>query len=194
MRSLSTAPIYDAIVVGSGPNGLAAAITLARAGWHVLLVEAKDTIGGGMRTAEVTLPGFHHDICSAIHPLGMGSPFFKSLPLANYGLEWIQPDLPLAHPLDDGTAVILHRTIKETIAGLGVDGARWQTLFAPIVAEWDRLAPMLLGPLPFPRHPILLAQMGLRAIWPAHHFANWIFREERAKALFAGMAAHALYP
>lgn len=194
MISLTNVPFYDAIVVGSGPNGLAAAITLAREGWRVLLVEAKPTVGGGMRTAEVTLPGFYHDICSAIHPLGMGSPFFRELPLAAFGLEWIQPDLPVAHPLDDGTAVALHRTIDATVANLGIDGARWRSLFAPIVADWERLAPMLLGPLPFPRHPIALAQMGLRAIWPARHLANLVFRGERAKALFAGMAAHALLP
>ncbi|MCB0125027.1 MAG: NAD(P)/FAD-dependent oxidoreductase [Caldilineaceae bacterium] len=185
---------YDAIVVGSGPNGLAAAITLARAGWRVLLVEAKSTVGGGMRTAEVTLPGFHHDLCSAIHPLGMGSPFFQTLPLADFGLEWLQPELPVAHPLADGTAVALHRSLDTTAAALGVDGSRWRTLFAPVVAEWERLAPMLLGPLPLPRHPLALGQMGLRAVWPATFLANRLFREERAKALFAGMAAHAILP
>jgi phytoene dehydrogenase-like protein len=113
---------YDAIIVGSGPNGLAAAITLARQGWRVLLLEAKETIGGGMRTAELTLPGFRHDICSAIHPLGMGSPFFQSLPLTDYGLEWIQPDLPLAHPFDDGTAVAVHQSLEQTAGQFGVDG------------------------------------------------------------------------
>ncbi len=187
-------PHYDAIVVGSGPNGLAAAIVLAQTGWRVLLLEAKATVGGGLRTAEVTLPGFHHDICSAIHPLGMGSPFFKTLPLADFGLEWIQPDLPVAHPLDDGTAVALHQSIAATVASIGRDGPRWRAVFAPVVNHWDLLAPMLLGPLPLPRHPFALAEMGIRAIWPAAHFANLIFAESRAKALFAGLAAHAILP
>ncbi len=188
------APHYDAIVVGAGPNGLAAAIVLAEAGWRVLLLEAKSTVGGGLRTAEVTLPGFHHDLCSAIHPLGMGSPFFKTLPLATYGLEWIQPDLPVAHPLDDGSAVALHRSLAETAVSIGRDGARWRALFEPVAENWELLAPMLLGPLPMPHHPLALAQMGLRAIWPARHFANLLFREARAKALFAGLAAHAILP
>jgi len=187
-------PRYDAVVVGAGPNGLAAAIVLAEAGWRVLLLEAKATIGGGLRTAEVTLPGFHHDICSAIHPLGMGSPFFKSRPLTTFGLEWIQPDLPVAHPLDGGDAVALHQSLEETVAAMGRDGARWRAIFAPLVEHWDRLAPMLLGPLPLPRDPVPLVQMGLRAIWPASHFANLLFREPRAKALFAGLAAHAILP
>jgi len=156
--------VYDAIVVGSGPNGLAAAITLAQTGQQVLVLEAKATVGGGMRTAELTLPGFHHDICSAIHPLGLGSPFFRSLPLADFGLEWIQPELPVAHPLDDGTAVALHRSFDETAASIGRDGTTWRRLFAPIVQNWDKLAPTLLGPLPLPRHPIALAQLGIRAL------------------------------
>lgn len=185
---------YDAIIVGAGPNGLAAAITLARAGGRVLLLEAKATVGGGTRTAELTLPGFRHDICSAIHPLGMGSPFFQSLPLASFGLEWIQPDLPLAHPLDDGSAVVLQPSLAATAAALARDEAAWRILFGPVVENWGKLAPMLLGPLPFPRHPLALIQLGLRAIWPAVPLARLLFREERAKALFAGMAAHALLP
>jgi len=185
---------YDAIIVGAGPNGLAAAITLARAGGRVLLLEAKATVGGGARTAELTLPGFRHDLCSAIHPLGMGSPFFQTLPLASFGLEWIQPDLPLAHPLDDGSAVVLHQSLAATAAALERDGAAWRMLFAPVVENWEKLAPLLLGPLPFPRHPGALAQLGLRAIWPAAPLARLLFQTERAKALFAGMAAHALLP
>lgn len=186
--------IYDAVVVGSGPNGLAAAITLARAGRSVCLFEAKETVGGGLRTAELTLPGFHHDICSAIHPLGMGSPFFQAHPLADFGLEWIQPTIPVAHPLDDGTAVALYRSFDETVDSIGRDGLKWQRLFKPPTRDWAKLAPMLLSPLPLPRHPLALAGMGIRALWPAKTLANFLFREERARALFAGLAGHAILP
>ncbi|MBK8902397.1 MAG: NAD(P)/FAD-dependent oxidoreductase [Anaerolineaceae bacterium] len=185
---------FDAIVVGSGPNGLAAGITLARQGWRVLLLEAKATVGGGMRTAELTLPGFHHDICSAIHPLGMGSPFFQSLDLAEFGLEWIQPDVPLAHPLDDGTAVALHQSLAETAAQLGEDGAMYCRLFAPLVADWDKIAREFLGPLRLPRHPLAMAKLGLRAVWPTTLLAKTLFRTEQARALFAGLAAHSIMP
>lgn len=185
---------YDAIIVGAGPNGLAAAIALAQAGCRVLVLEAKGTVGGGLRTAELTLPGFQHDICSAIHPLGLGSPFFRTLPLADFGLDWIQPPLPVAHPLDDGTAVALHRSLDATAAAIGRDGRTWQRLFEPVAVNWEQLAPMVLGPLPWPRHPLALAQLGVRALWPAVGLAEWLFREERAKALFAGLAAHAILP
>ncbi|MFO7634294.1 MAG: FAD-dependent oxidoreductase, partial [Caldilinea sp.] len=129
---------YDAVIIGSGPNGLAAAITLAQAGQRVLVVEEETTPGGGMRTQELTLPGFHHDICSAIHPLGVASPFFRSLPLADYGLEWILPPVSLARPLDDGTVVAVMTSLDETAAGLGVDGRAWRWLFEPLVARWER--------------------------------------------------------
>ncbi len=185
---------YDAIIVGSGPNGLAAGITLARQGWHVLLLEAKETVGGGMRTAELTLPGFHHDICSAIHPLGMGSPFFKDLPLAEYGLRWIQPDLPLAHPFDDGTAVAAHQSLAETADRLGNDGPTYRRLFAPLVSDWHKIAREFLGPLRLPRHPLTMAQFGLRALWPTTALARALFRTEEARALFAGLAAHSIMP
>ena len=186
--------VYDAIIVGSGPNGLAAGITLVRQGQRVLLLEAKPTIGGGMRTAELTLPGFRHDICSAIHPLGMGSPFFQSLPLADYGLEWIQPDLPLAHPFDDGTAVAVHRSLEETAVQFGVDAPAYRRLFAPLVANWDKIAHEFLGPLRLPRHPLAMTQFGLRALWSTTTLTRTLFRTEKARALFAGLAAHSIMP
>jgi phytoene dehydrogenase-like protein len=187
-------PDYDAIIVGSGPNGLAAAITLARQGWRVQVLEARETIGGGTRTAEVTLPGFRHDICSAIHPLGLGSPFFRSLPLGDYGLRWIQPDLPLAHPFDDGRAVAVHQSLELTAAGLGQDGERYRRLFASLVGDWDKLAGQFLGPLSLPRHPLTMANFGLRALWPAKMAGRIAFRTEQARGLFAGLAAHAIMP
>lgn len=181
---------YDAVVVGAGPNGLAAAITLARSGRSVLVIEAKGTIGGGARTAELTLPGFRHDICSAIHPLGLGSPFLRSLPWDRLGVEWIQPDLALAHPLDDGSAVGLHRSTAETAASIGRDGGAWRALLAPLAADWEKLAPTLLGPHPFSPHLLALARFGLPGLLPANVLPHLIFREERARALFAGLAAH----
>jgi phytoene dehydrogenase-like protein len=184
----------DAVVVGSGPNGLAAAITLGRAGWRVRVVEGHATVGGGMRTLPLTAPGFRHDICSAVHPLGMGSPFFQKLDLAQQGLTWIQPPLPVAHPLDDAPAVALARDLEVTAAGLGADGARWRTLLAAAVADWPKLAEMLLGPWPLPRHPIALARFGLGALWPAQGLAQTWLRTPRGRALFAGLAAHAIQP
>lgn len=185
---------YDAVVVGSGPNGMAAAITLARAGRKVCVFEAKSTVGGGMRTLELTLPGFRHDICSAIHPLGAGSPFFKEIPLNSFGLEWIQPTIPVAHPLDDGTAVALHRDLDSTAASIGADGSAWRFLFEQPTRDWEKLAPTLLSPLPLPRHPFAMAGMGLRALGPAATVAKLAFRQERARALFAGLAGHAILP
>src|SRR5690606_32704836 len=185
----------DAIVVGAGPNGLAAAIELARAGWSVCVYEARETVGGGTRSAELTLPGFVHDICSAIHPLGMGSPFLSQLPLHQYGLEWIQPDIPLAHPLDDGTAAVLHRSLDETAAALGRDGAAYRRLMRPLVENCDALAADLLGPLlRIPRRPLLLARCGIRALLPGKLLARLIFRDAPARALLGGSAAHSLLP
>jgi phytoene dehydrogenase-like protein len=185
---------FDAIVVGSGPNGLAAAITLAQAGRSVLVVEAAEIVGGGTRSAGLTLPGFVHDVCSAIHPLAVASPFFRSLPLAEHGLAWIHPPAPLAHPFDDGTAAVLERSVGATGETLGRDAAAYRRLMAPLVADWDRLAVELLGPLRRPRHPIALARFGLRAIRSVRGLAESLFEGERARALFAGMAAHSMLP
>ena len=183
--------MLDAVVVGSGPNGLAAAITLAREGRSVLVVEAAPTVGGGMRSAELTEPGFVHDVCSAIHPLATGSPCFSALPLAEHGLELVQPDAPLAHPLDDGTAVMLERSVDATASGLGADAAAYRKLMAPLVEGGDRLQPFLLGYRPLPRRPLFTARFGLLALRSAVGLAKR-FEEEGAKALLAGLAAHSM--
>lgn len=185
---------YDAIVIGSGPNGLAAAITVARQGRSVLLLEAEDTIGGGARSQELTLPGFIHDICSAIHPMAQVSSFFRSAPLGDHGLAWIQPPAPLAHPLDDGSAVVLERSVDETAQGLGEDTAAYRKLMGPLPKAAEAIFEELLGPLRFPRHPLVLAGFGLKAIRSAHGLASSWFRGTRARALFAGMAAHSILP
>jgi phytoene dehydrogenase-like protein len=184
-------PDLDAVVVGSGPNGLAAAITLARAGHSVLVLEANDAVGGGVRSAELTLPGFVHDICSAIHPLAKASPCFAELPLDEHGLEFVEPPAPLAHPLDDGTAVVLERSVGETAAGLGVDADEYRKLMTPLVEGADRLQPFLLGYRPIPRRPLFTARFGVKALRSAVGLAKR-FKEERAKALFAGLAAHSM--
>ena len=184
----------DAVVVGAGPNGLAAAIQIARAGHAVAVYEANDEIGGGARSAELTLPGFVHDVCSAIQPLAVMSPFFTGLPLAKHGLEWIQPDAPLAHPLDDGTAVTLERSVDATAARLGTDGDAYRGLLSPLVSRWDRLATEVLRPvIHIPRHPLLLARFGLHAMRSAHGLAS-SFRGVPARALVAGCAAHSFLP
>ncbi len=187
-------PGYDAVIVGAGPNGLAAAVALAECGWRVLVREARETIGGGTQSAELTLPGFVHDVCSAVHPLGAGSPFLRTLPLARYGLEWIHPTTPLAHPFDDGTAALLERSIEETCATLGPDGGGYQRLMAPFVGRWPALVAEVLAPLHIPRHPLLLGRFGLRGLQSAHGLARRAFATERARALFAGMAAHSAVP
>lgn len=184
---------YDAIVVGSGPNGLAAAITLQQDGLSVLLLEGKSTIGGGLRSAELTLPGITHDICSAIHPLAAASPFFRTLPLQEYGLEWIYPTFPAAHPFDDGTAAILRNSLDETALNLGKDDDQYKQLMAPIVDNWASLLPDLLAPLHFPADPLRLLQFGTKAVLPATQLAKR-FTSEQAKGLWAGMAAHAIQP
>lgn len=183
---------YDAIVIGSGPNGLAAAIRLAQHKLSVLLVERNETIGGGMRCGELTLPGFTHDICSAIHPLAIGSPFFKTLSLENFGLEFVNPVASLAHPLDNGTALLLTKSLEETASRLGADEEHYQRLFEPFVKNWEAIAPDLLAPLRFPNHPFLMAKFGLKAMRSARALAQSHFSETGARALFAGNAAHAM--
>ncbi|MBN2732639.1 MAG: NAD(P)/FAD-dependent oxidoreductase [Balneolaceae bacterium] len=187
--------MYDAIIIGSGPNGLAAAIALAQKGLSVKVFEAAATVGGGTRTQELTLPGFHHDVCSAIHPMAVGSPFLKTLPLEQYGLEWIHPAYPLAHPLDDEPAVIMHRSLNDTIQELGADARAYHALFAPYIEHWEELAPELLSPLnSLPSHPLLMSKFGLRALRSAEGLADTWFQTKRAKALFAGLAAHSILP
>lgn len=186
-------PDYDAVIVGSGPNGLAAAIELARAGWSVVVYEAKPTIGGGARTMELTLPGFKHDVCSAIHPLGVGSPFFRWLPLQQFGLEWLHPDAPLAHPLDDGSAAMLYRSFEATGETLGEDAGAYRNLLESFAGNWDNLADDILGPFPFPpRHPILLTLFGLPSMLPSSVLARLWFRGRNGRALFTGCAAHSI--
>ena len=184
---------YDAIVVGSGPNGLAAAITLQQKGLSVLIVEAKNTIGGGLRSAELTKPGFQHDICSAIHPLAVASPFFSSLPLHEHGLTFIQPKIAVAHPLDDGKSAVLSNSVEETAGLLGSDKNSYLKLIEPITKQWDALLPELLAPLHFPKDPVNFAKFGLKALQPATWIANK-FESREAKALWAGMAAHSIQP
>jgi phytoene dehydrogenase-like protein len=185
---------YDAVVIGSGPNGLAAAITIAQAGHSVLVLEGQPNIGGGTRSADLTLPGFKHDVCSAVHPMGLLSPFFRTLPLAEHGLEWIHPEVPLAHPLDDGSAVLLERSLERTAGNLGGDGQRYLNVMQPLISNWPKLEPLLLGPPSLPRHPLAAARFGLQAMRSACGFAKSAFREQRTRALFAGVAAHSILP
>lgn len=184
---------YDAIVVGSGPNGLAAAITLRQEGLSVLLIEGKDVIGGGLTSAEFTLPGFVHDVCSAIHPLALGSPFFNTLPLADHGLTYLQPELAAAHPFDDGTAAVLANSVEETARLLGADEQTYLDIFKPLVRDWPTIAADVLGPLHFPKHPVTMGKFGLKALTSATYFAKR-FKTKEARGLWAGMAAHAIQP
>ena len=185
---------FDAVVIGSGPNGLSAAVALAQGGASVLVLEAAEEIGGGTRTAELTLPGFHHDVCSAVHTTGILSPFFRTLPLEEHGLRWILPRASVAHPLDDQPAVMMWRSVEETCAGLGADSSGYLDLVEPFLDNSEGFFADALGPLGWPRHPGMFARFGLKAMWPAAMFANWQFQQSRAKALFAGCAAHSILP
>src|SRR5262245_19440126 len=182
----------DAVVVGSGPNGLAAAIALARAGRSVLLMEGAHTIGGGVRSAELTRPGFVHDICSAVYPMALASPFLRSLPLTEHGLGWVHPPTPLAHPLDSGQAATLEPSVDETADRLGPDATAYRRLMGPLTRDADTLFSDLLGPLRIPRHPLTAARFGWNAIRSGRGLAEAHFRTEAAKALIAGLAGHAM--
>lgn len=184
----------DAIVIGAGPNGLAAAITLARAGHAVTVYEAADSVGGGTRTAELTLPGFRHDVCSAVHPLAAGSPFFQSVPLADHGCELVHPEIAVAHPLDGGRAAVLHHSIDTTVAVQGTDGPAWERLFRPLVDRWDLIDDALLGPIVrVPRHPVAMGRFGLDAVRSVRSVAGR-FETDETRALFAGAGAHSFLP
>ena len=183
----------NAIVVGSGPNGLAAAIRLSQEGWKTLVLEAAGTPGGGARTQELTLPGFHHDVCSAVHPMAIGSPFFRTLDLQGNGLRWLQPNVPIAHPLDGGLAAAARRDVIATARELGKDGSAYRSAFEPLIDRASELFRDALAPLRIPEHPVLLARLGLAAWKSASRFATR-FHGERARALFAGVAAHGVLP
>ncbi len=185
----------EALVVGSGPNGLACAVRLAETGWSVRVYEATSRVGGGCRSAELTLPGFVHDICSAVHPLALASPYLRTLPLERYGLEWVHPPIPLAHPFDGAPPALLHRDITETAEALGVDGDAYGRLFAPLVRNAEAILREVLQPIVhWPRAPLPLARFGLHAIRSARALVERHFRGDRARALFAGIAAHSLAP
>ncbi|MFD2532387.1 phytoene desaturase family protein [Gracilimonas halophila] len=185
---------YDAVIVGSGPNGLSAGVRLAQEGLKVIILEAKSTIGGGTRTQELTEPGFLHDVCSAVHPTAAGSPFFKTLDLQKFGLEFIHPDIPYVHPLDNGDAVAAFRSIERTAEQLGIDGKAYLKIFKEFTENWDYLSEDIFGTLRIPKHPLLMARFGWYGLFSAKHFTNSLFKDPQTKALFAGCAAHSIIP
>jgi len=185
---------YNAIIIGSGPNGLAAGIRLAQEGWSVKIFERNDSIGGGTRTQELTLPGFQHDVCSAIHPLAKASPFFQTLPLEKYGVEWIKPEVPVAHPLDDQPAGALFQSLDQTINQLRDDGSTYQKIVEPLLQHWDKLVPQILAPFTLlPDHPLLMARFGSDGLRSAKAFASK-FKTEKLRAIIAGLSAHGILP
>ncbi len=185
---------YDVVVIGSGPNGLSAGIYLAQKGLKVLILEAAEAVGGGTRTMELTLPGFQNDVCSAVHPMGVLSPYFQELGLEKYGLEWVYPQASVAHPLDGEEAVILSKSLEETAENLGADAKGYRSLARPLARHVDWLLADSLKPLGMPKHPFFMAQFGMKAALPASTFARLFFKGERAKALFAGCAGHSVLP
>lgn len=194
MSSSPSASTPDAIVIGSGPNGLAAAIELARGGASVHLVEADEEVGGGTRSAELTLPGFLHDVCSAVHPMGILSPYYRQLPLDEHGLEWVIPPASVAHPLDDREAVMIYRSLDRTADELGRDRRNYLRLIEPLMRDAHGLLADAMAPLRIPKHPIQMARFGMRAIFSANRLARILFRDEPARALLAGCAGHSVLP
>ena len=184
----------DAIVIGAGPNGLSAAIAIARAGRKVVVYEAQPSIGGGCSSAELTLPGFVHDVCSAIHPVAIASPFWRTLPLERFGLSWVHPPVQFAHPMDGGRAGLVMRSVEETALGLGVDEGGYRRVIGNVVRSWPELEGTVLGPPRIPPHPLAVARFGLEAMWSAATLARWSFRLDRARALLAGVSAHTMVP
>jgi phytoene dehydrogenase-like protein len=185
--------MYDAVIVGAGPNGLSAAITLVKAGLQVLVLEKENTIGGGLRSRQLTLPGFQHDVCATVLAMALCSPALRDLPLEEFGLEWVYPPIPLAHPLDNGRAVLLHRSVEHTAEGLGEDGPAYRRLFTPFIDRWQDLMRDFLGPLPLPpRNPWLMACFGWEGLRPASRLARATFKTEAARGFFAGLAGHSM--